>query len=331
MVVGLRAAGVPGDDAPGPVGVEAVGVGAFVDLGGPLREEGEDLVGDASQAPVAELARRPRVGLDGVAQRHRTFGGGVAPDHGGGVHQVSEPAGVECLPAASGVEHLGEVGDEDVVVRLRVGGPGGQVTGPSPEQTGRRRAGSGATPTATVATEPLIEEGQGCVGLGVDDGVHVIAATHHPEHRHRLVRGHHQLHTRPPSPHHPLAQVRVDRPAGTEDGVVAVVIDPPFETEAPGDAAAPTQRRLAPAPVVAQRLAWMVVDGGEHRAAVVLDRVQPHHPKPRHHDLQHDQPEGVAIVFAQSRFSRRSSGLARTSGRPVTGVSGQALIGLDRR
>jgi len=71
---------------------------------------------------VIEFARWSVVGLDGIAQLDGGLGGGEAADHGGRVQQVAYGAGVQCLPASPVIQHLGEVGDEHVIVWCRVTG-----------------------------------------------------------------------------------------------------------------------------------------------------------------------------------------------------------------
>ena len=63
--VALRGPGLSGGDLAGPVGVGVAGLGEVGgDLIGALGEQVADLDGDAGDAPVAQVPRRPVVRLD---------------------------------------------------------------------------------------------------------------------------------------------------------------------------------------------------------------------------------------------------------------------------
>src|SRR5205814_4551086 len=118
-----------GGDVAGPVArIAPLGDGG-VDLGGPFGVHVEDLVGDPGDAPVAEPTGRARIGGDGVAEFDGHPGAGPPSDGGGGVELFAPHGGVGRLPAAPVVEHLHDIGQEDVVVGAGVTRPGGGVAG----------------------------------------------------------------------------------------------------------------------------------------------------------------------------------------------------------
>ena len=332
MVIGFVITGGPRRSPSRSVAVETRRVDRRVNLGRALREQVEHRRWDPGKAPVTEATRRPWVGLDRVPEPDGFLRGGEAPDHRRSVDQVAEPAGVERLPPALHVEHLREVGDQHVVVRLRVSGTSGEVSSPRPQQTRRRGPGLCSASATTLATEPRIEEGERGVRLGVDDGVHGVDLTKHTQHGNRLVRRHHQLHTRPTGPHHPLTEVGVDHTAGTEHRVVAVVGDPPSKPEPTSEASTPLQRRLTPAAVVTERCARVVVGTAEHVLPVVLDRVHPHHPKPRHRNLQWDtNPKGLQSCCPPFGSRAIFRGWSRPSRWPGSGRCSRSPMGIRGR
>jgi hypothetical protein len=277
---------------------------------------------------MVEPAGRPRVRFDGVAQLDRPLGGSEPADHGGGVGQVPQPGGIQRLPAAVAVEHLGQVGDQHMIMRCGVAGPGGGVAGAGPQQAPGRGAGLPAAAAAALAGEPLLQERHGGVGLGVDDGVHVIGPAHQPEHRHRLVRRHDQLHPRPTGRGEPCAAMGVTGAAGPEDRLITRVVHHADQAQPVGELAAPFQRGLAAAAVVGQRGTGVVVAAVHHRVAVVVDLVGAHPAEPGHGRSRDTQPGRVAIVFSDESVIRPPlrAGRGLRRGRSVAARSGQSSL-----
>lgn len=114
--VSLHGARGAGGDAPGAVPVLARGGDVLRDLIRPLGEQIAHIRWNARDPPVAQVPRRSAVGLDVEAERHRPGGGVQTPDHRGRLDVVPEGGAVETLEAARRVEHLHDVGDEDVVM-----------------------------------------------------------------------------------------------------------------------------------------------------------------------------------------------------------------------
>ncbi len=292
--VALDLTGVAGGDVAGPVARIAPLRDGGVDLGGPLGVHLEDLVGDPGDAPVAEPARRARVGVDGVAEFDRHPGAGHPADGGGGVELLAPHGGVGRLPAAPVVEHLHHVGQQHVVVGAGVTGPGGGVAGVGVDQPARRRREPQTAPAAAPFHGDGLQVGQGGVPFGVHDPVHVLGPADHPQLGDRLVGGDDQLHARPAGGGQLRAGGRVPGTAGAVDRRVLLLGHPAVQTEPGGSAAAPHQRRLAPGGVVGEGLAGEVVGPAHHRRLVVGDRVRTHHPHPRHGPTPSNQT--VAIV-----------------------------------
>jgi hypothetical protein len=156
----------------------------------------------------------------------------------------------------------------------------------------------GLATLAALAGEPLIEEGERRVGLGVEDGVHVLDPADEAEDSHGLVGSDHQLDARPLRRGEPCPEMRVTGTARPVDGVIAGIVDATDETEPLGETATPLQRRLTTAAVVEDREPRVVVAAAEHRRAVVLDRVETHHPEPGHEPSCATNPEGCNRVCA---------------------------------
>ena len=112
------------------------------------------------------------------------------------------------------VEHLDHVGHQHVVVRVRVTGPGGGVPGPPVDQTGRGGADLALASSAALLGDPGVEEGEGGVGLGVEDPVHVIGPADHAEDGDGLVGRDDQLEAGP---------FRVDEPC-PQNGVTGTAL-----------------------------------------------------------------------------------------------------------
>jgi hypothetical protein len=214
-----------------------------------------------------------------------------AADRGGGVDHVAHPGGVQRLPSAGMVEHLHHVGNQDVVVGVRVTGPGGGVPGAPEGQAGRRGADLEASPPAALALDPGVEEGHGGVGLGVEDLVHVVGSTDDAEHGDGLVGGDDQLHAGPLRRRQPRPEHGISGAAVTEHGVVVLRLHLPREAQSFGTGAAPHHGGLAFRAVVGEGLAGEVIGPAQHDLLVVADRSLAHHRHPRHRGGPSPQPE----------------------------------------
>ena len=82
----------------------------------------EPAAAEVGSAPARQTAQAAGTFCTATTRRDRVKKGGgcEAAGHGRRVDEVADAGGVECLPAAAIVEHLGEVHDEYVVVRRRV-------------------------------------------------------------------------------------------------------------------------------------------------------------------------------------------------------------------
>jgi hypothetical protein len=127
------------------------------------------------------------VGFDGVAQLDRCGRRGHPAERSGSVQQVPQRRGVEGFPAPFAVRHVAQVGDQHVIVGFRIARPRGGVPGAGPDQSVCRAPSLAAAPPAASNAEPGVEVGQGGVGFGVQDGVHVVAAADQTQQRHRLL------------------------------------------------------------------------------------------------------------------------------------------------
>jgi hypothetical protein len=117
--------------------------------------------------------------------------------------------------------------------------------------------------------------------------------TDQAEHGDGLVGGHDQFHARAAGLHQPVTEVRIQCAATAVDRLVAGTVDGPDQAQPLGEATAPLEWCLAPAAVVAEGGALVVVAAAEHGAAVVLDGVDAHHPEPGHGAPARSNPEGL--------------------------------------
>jgi hypothetical protein len=278
----LHRAGGTGGDVGGLVGGVALLGEVGGDLIGAFGELLADVGGDTGDAPVPEPAGGAVVAFDGVAQLDGEVGGLEAADHGGGFDPVAEQGGVEGLVAAFGVEHLGHVRDQHVVVGGGVPGPGGPVPGHRPRETGGGRRRRRAAAAAAVGLHRCFEGAHQAVGLGVEDGVHVIGPPDEPQHGGGLVRGDHDLHAGRLGGYEAVAGEGVTEPARPERQFVLLGGDLAGQAEPGGHRSAPAQRGLTPGPVVLQGTPGMVVATSDDSLLVVRHRVDAHRPEPTH-------------------------------------------------
>ena len=94
-----------------------------------------------------------------------------------------------------------------------------------------RAAGLGAAAPASPHRHPGVQIGQRGVGLGVQNGVHVLGPADQTQQRHRLLGGHHQLHPRPFRGHQTGPVGWPPGPARAEDGVIFGLAHGPFQAE----------------------------------------------------------------------------------------------------
>ncbi|MDQ6725607.1 MAG: hypothetical protein M3066_05510 [Actinomycetota bacterium] len=219
-----------------------------------------DLLGDAGDAPVAELSRRAIVAFDAVAQGHRFVGGGHTAEHGGGVEVLSQQGGVGALPAALAVGHVDEVRDQHVVMGVGVAGPRSGVAGDGVDESTGSGGHCGVAPPAALLDDQPVQVGQRGVTLSIQDAVHVLGPSDHPQLGHRLVGGDDQFHAGTAGAHQALTGGRVHGAPGAVEGVELLRGHGAGQAEGGHPRAAPHQRRLAPGGVVGQGLAGVVVE-----------------------------------------------------------------------
>src|SRR3546814_1654814 len=97
------------------------------------------------------------------------------------------------------------------------------------------------------------------------------------------------------------------------DRVVAGIVDAADETEPHGEASAPLEGRLAPAAVVEDGEALVVVAAAEHGGAVVLDRVETHHAEPGHEPSCATNPEGLQSCLRSRGYGPGDRSATRSS------------------
>ena len=216
---------------------------------------------------------------------------------------------VGSLPSASFVEHGGDVGDEDVVVGARVAGASRGVAGVGVDEAtgrGRRRR---STPAATSLAHQLFEVLEGGVALGVEDGVHVVGSADDAELGDRLVGADDEFHPGSFGVGESDPGVGIGRATGAEDGLVVPRVDRSGQAEQPGAPPAPAQWGLAPAAVVVEGRAGVVVAPAEHGGLVVGDRLGAHHAHERHRSLPRPGTARDAVQPAGCKRVLRSFGL----------------------
>ncbi len=184
------------------------------------------------------------------------------------------------------------VGDQHVIVRARVAGPGGGVAGVRVDQPGRLGRQCFSASASAALFGQVVQIAQRGVPLGVHDGVHVLGPPEHPQFGHRLVGGDDQLHARPLGRHQALTGHGICRPARPVEGVVGGVVDRTDKTEGRSARAAPGERGFAPGPVVVEGRAGEVVAALDDGFTVVVDRLRSHHPHPGHARLLPHAPGG---------------------------------------
>ena len=121
--VPLGLAGVPGRGLAGLVGVVALGFDRGGDLGRTLGEQLARPLGHAGDTPMPQPPRRPVVGFDRVAELDGFGRRGHSPERGGGVQNVAQGGGVDGFPAPFAIGHAADIGDQNVIVGLRIARP----------------------------------------------------------------------------------------------------------------------------------------------------------------------------------------------------------------
>ena len=282
-------------DSSGPVRVEAGLVEGVVDLVRALGVEVHHLLGHAGDRPVAELPGRAVVGHDPVAEVDRLPRRRHPAHSSGGMNVITDEGGVGSLPPATAVEHGGDVGDEDVVVRARVAGSGRGVPGVGVEQSPGGRRHRCAAPSAAALRDHLVEVVERGLAFGVEDGVHVVGPADHAQLGHRLVGTDDQLHARPLRDGESEPGVGVGGTAGSVDGLVVLRLDRARQAEERRSSATPAERGLTTTAVVLESSAGVVVASAEHGGLVVGDGVCAHHAEERHRSLPRSVSEAEAV------------------------------------
>ena len=280
VVVALTVPGGPGRHRAGPVG--GVRTDGGIDLGRALGVDLPGLFRDPGDGPAPQTAGRPRVGFDAVTELDRLGCPRHAPDGGGGVEVVAHQPRVQAFPASSLVVHAHKIGQKNVVVDLGVATPGRGMAGHRPGEAPGRRAHLGPAPPPALVLDDLVQVGHGGVALGVGDGVHVFCPADDPELGHRLMGADDDLEPRAQAGDETLPAERVASPAGPEHRPPLVHARFALESQKGRPRPAPRHRRLAPRRVVLLGARHRVVTPPGHGVLVVADRVEPHHPHPRH-------------------------------------------------
>lgn len=225
-------------------------------------------------------------------------------DDRGRLHRVAQGGAVKCLETARLVEHLDDVGHEDVIVRRRITGTRRGVPRHGVGESTGGSAGLGAAAAASPGLEPVVQPPHRRVGLDVEDRVHHVGMVDHAEHRDRLVRRHDQLEPRPLRRDQPRPCGGVAEPARSEHRLVCLCGHLARQAEPGRPRSHPAQRRLTAGSVVVQRRAGMIIRAADHRRLVVSDLIGAHGAEPRHRSAPLDSP-------VQSPGTSRSPGSHR--------------------
>ena len=262
--------------------------------------------GIPARPPPRQPTRPISFGFDGVTPGDR-FGRRSHPAvDRRRVQMVTDQGGVQPLGPALGVAHLHHVGDQHMIMNIRIPRPARPMPGLRPHQPPGRRAPLGH-PTATPHPQhhPL-QIRHRRRRLRVHDGVHVIGPAHHPQDRDRLPGAHHQLDSGSRGGSQALPRHRIPRTPRTEYQPIGLAVDRARQTQAGRPTSTPDQRRLPTAAVIRQRLPRMVIAPGQHRLRVIRHRLRPHRPHPRHRTRQprRHSPQGGDTLQSRSPLIR---------------------------
>jgi hypothetical protein len=203
-----------GGDVAGPVARVAHLFEVVGDLVRALGEDVAHLDRDPHDPPIPSPPRPSPVGLDRITQLDGLGRRAQPTHHRRRLVPVPQLVGPQCLVAALGVAHLAHVGDQHMIMQVRITLPGRAMPCHRVHQPRRRGRHHDAAPPPALGLCPALQVAHGASGLGVQDDVHVIGPVHHAHQRQRLVRRHHQLEPRPLGAHQPLAGERVPEPTG---------------------------------------------------------------------------------------------------------------------
>jgi hypothetical protein len=94
---------------------------------------------------------------------------------------VAQERRVGAFPPSAGVSHQHGIRDQDMFVHLGIASPGRRVPGGRPDKPTSGDAGLSTSTPATLFGDETVQVLKSGVALGVDDLVHVLGASDHPE------------------------------------------------------------------------------------------------------------------------------------------------------
>jgi hypothetical protein len=109
---------------------------------------------------------------------------------------VAQKGSACALPSSVGIAHGNGVGDEHMIMDLRVPGPGGRLATCGPGESAGCHSGLCPASAASAVCDNAVEIIKGGVALGVCDLVHVLDTTDHAKFCDRLRRCDHELEPR---------------------------------------------------------------------------------------------------------------------------------------
>jgi hypothetical protein len=140
-----------------------------------------DLGRDTGYRPSSEASGRARIGDDPVSELDRLGGCGHTPDGCCRVEVVAQECRVGALPSSAGVSHQHGIRDQDMIVHLGIASPGRSVPGGRPYEPAGSDPRLASSPPTTPFCDETVQVLKGGVALGVDDLVHVLGASDHPQ------------------------------------------------------------------------------------------------------------------------------------------------------